>query len=120
MVTSGSEGRQDKISLFVEPTDRYWGNGGSKAHWALVSPPYGISEPVWDFQSVLLIASGNGITALAPYLRKIIRGYALRKGRTKAVHLVWQIEDIEMSKLFDQPTPGALTSRTQKIQWPGC
>jgi NAD(P)H-flavin reductase len=38
---------------------------------ALYSGPHGLSEPVDDYENVLLVASDSGIPAVIPYARKL-------------------------------------------------
>lgn len=42
---------------------------------ALYSGPYSLSEPVNDYENVLLIASDSGLSAVLPYARKLIHRY---------------------------------------------
>lgn len=55
------------------------------------SGPHGNSMPDWEFDSVLLFASGFGIATILPYLTKLGHGYKERKGRSKRIHLVWKV-----------------------------
>jgi NAD(P)H-flavin reductase len=101
-VTSWSEGEQNSLDLFIEPrgglTQRLLYH--SKTHYggppclALFSGPHGISAPVSDYETVLMISSGFGIAAQLPYLTQLIYGYNACKTRTRRVHLVWQLETI--------------------------
>jgi NAD(P)H-flavin reductase len=43
------------------------------------------------YESVLMVASGFGIAALLPYIKKLIHGYNTRVGRARQIHVVWQI-----------------------------
>lgn len=55
------------------------------------SGPHGSSMPDWEFDSVLLFASGFGIATILPYLTKLGHSYKQRKGRSKRIHLVWKV-----------------------------
>ncbi len=103
VVTSWSEGKQSSLDLFIEPrggltrellrhskTD----SDGSSSCLALFSGPHGISTPVGDYETVLMIASGFGIAAHLPYLKQLIYGYNACKTRTRRVHLVWQMQTL--------------------------
>jgi len=46
-----------------------------------------------EYESVLMVASGFGIAAFVPYLKKLLYGYNTRAVRAHRVHLVWQIEN---------------------------
>ena len=107
-VASWSDGKQDSLDLFIEPrggitrkllhhltpgTDGSQPRlDGSLPRLALFSGPHGISAPVGDYETVLMVASGSGIVAQLPYLKQLIYGYNARKSRTRRVHLVWQLE----------------------------
>ncbi|KAK7985501.1 hypothetical protein PG996_005258 [Apiospora saccharicola] len=105
MVTSWAEIAQYNIELFVEPrrgiTSKLLRNATldtnrSAYRTAFFSGPHGKSVPVWDFETVLLVATGFGIAAVLPYLRKLIRGYNLCRGRTRRIHLVWLVNNLEL------------------------
>lgn len=101
-VTSWSEGEQDYLDLFIEPRKGFTKKllTYSKLHHgggccpALFSGPHGISAPIGDYESVVLIASGFGIAAQLPHLKQLIYGYNACKTRTRRVHLVWQLGTI--------------------------
>lgn len=61
---------------------------------ALFSGPHGISAPVGEYESILMIASGFGMVALLPYLRQLIHGYQTRKACTRQIRVVWQVQRI--------------------------
>lgn len=59
----------------------------------LLEGPYGIAEPLWTFDEVLLIAGGSGITAMVPYiLDHIARTASSNKSsqtRVRGLTLIW-------------------------------
>ncbi|KAL7786013.1 ferric reductase like transmembrane component domain-containing protein [Trichoderma afarasin] len=59
----------------------------------LLEGPYGIAEPLWTFDEVLLIAGGSGITAMVPYiLDHIARTDSSNKSsqtRIRGLTLIW-------------------------------
>ncbi|KAJ4862477.1 ferric reductase like transmembrane component domain-containing protein [Trichoderma breve] len=59
----------------------------------LLEGPYGIAEPLWTFDEVLLIAGGSGITAMVPYiLDHIARTASSNKSsqtRIRGLTLIW-------------------------------
>jgi hypothetical protein len=61
---------------------------------AMFTGPHGTSEIVDGYETVLLVASGFGIAATIPYLKKMIHGYNTCTLHVRRVHLVWQIESI--------------------------
>jgi hypothetical protein len=107
-VASWSDGKQGSLDLFIEPRggmtqkllhhltlgtdDSQPRLDGSLPRLALFSGPHGISAPVGNYETVLMVASGSGIVAQLPYLKQLIYGYNARKSRTRRVHLVWQLE----------------------------
>lgn len=111
VVTNWADGKQDTLELFIQPrrglTRELFSHGtlderGSVPRLALFSGPHGISVPVGEYETVLMVATGFGIAAQLPYLRKLIHGYNNCKARTRRVHLVWQ-------KFRYWPSSGVLT-----------
>lgn len=45
-----------------------------------------------EHESIPMVASGFGIAAHLPYLKKLIYSYNTRAVRARRIHLVWQIE----------------------------
>lgn len=56
---------------------------------ALFTGPYGMSEDVSHYESVLVIASGFGIAVAVPYLKKMIYGYNTCTSQVRCLYLVW-------------------------------
>ena len=101
MITSWRPQRkQDTLGLLVQP-----GHGvsadlfrqvsavgdGAVSFLALYSGPHGVSAPVGDYESILLVASELGIAAVIPYIKKIIYSYNTCTSQIRRIHLVWQI-----------------------------
>ena len=61
---------------------------------AIFTGPHGTSEDVDQYESALLIASGFGVAATIPYLKKMIYGYNTCTLQIRRLHLLWQIESI--------------------------
>jgi hypothetical protein len=88
MVTSWGEGETNRLRLFVEPRNgwtkkllRYTRiNRDGTPCRALFTRPYGINIPTRDCGILLLVASGPGIVAQIPYLK--------RRSRAHRIHLV--------------------------------
>ncbi|PNP51817.1 hypothetical protein THARTR1_07586 [Trichoderma harzianum] len=59
----------------------------------LLEGPYGISEPLWASDEVLLIAGGSGITTMVPYILDHIARASTsdksRQTRTRGLTLIW-------------------------------
>jgi Ferric reductase NAD binding domain len=49
------------------------------------------------YENVLMVASGFGIAAQLPFLKKLIHGYNERRLHARRIHLVWQARDIGRS-----------------------
>ncbi|KAI8220114.1 hypothetical protein K4K55_011750 [Colletotrichum sp. SAR 10_96] len=61
---------------------------------AVFGGPHGMSIPVTDYDVVLMVASGYGIAAQLPYLKRLIYEFNSRKARTRRIHLLWKLETI--------------------------
>jgi NAD(P)H-flavin reductase len=103
VVTNWVEGKQVTLELFIQPrrglTRRLFSRGTLDARdsiprLALFTGPHGISIPVVEYETVLMVATGFGIAAQLPYLRQLIHGYQTCKARTRRVHLVWQLQSL--------------------------
>jgi predicted ferric reductase len=120
-VVSWSAGKQKHLDFLVEPrkgitrklfelsnTNRelrseaaateYVVTGGLKPHLAFISGPHGLSVPVGDYETVVMIASGFGIASQLPYLRQLIEGYRSCKTRNRRIRMVWLPETEGMSR----------------------
>ena len=103
VVTSWADEKQTSLDLFIEPrrglTRELLGHTGTAdSRLVLFGGPHGISAPVGEFESVVMIASGFGIAAHLPYLKQLIHGYSVRKVRARRIHLVWQLPNIGESR----------------------
>lgn len=99
MVTSWADGKQKSLDLFIEPRrgltrDLLSHTGAVGSRLVLFGGPHGISAPVGEYETILIIASDFGIAAHLPYLKQLIHGYNVRKVRARRIHLVWQLSDI--------------------------
>jgi hypothetical protein len=106
IVTSWAPSPQETLELFVQPrrglTSRYlsakpgvpFRTLKSGPFRALISGPHGISTPMSEYETVLMVATGFGIAAQLPHLSELIHGYNTSQTRTKRVHLVWQMPSL--------------------------
>jgi NAD(P)H-flavin reductase len=99
VVTNWVEGKQGTLELFVQPQKGLTRKLSSQGilntpRLVLFGGPYGISISVVEYETVLMFATGFGIAAQLPYLRKLIYGYQTCKTRTTRVHLVWQLQSL--------------------------
>ena len=62
---------------------------------ALVEGPYGHAKSFNSYGTVLLFASGVGITHQMPYVRDLVQGYAEGTVATKRIVLVWVVQDTQ-------------------------
>ncbi len=115
VVASCTDGEQMTLELLIGPqkglTSKFLRNSTNVSdsafadlRRALFNGPHGLSAPLAEFQTVLLVASGLGIATQLPYLRHLIRGYNDFQVRTRRIHLVWQLESL--GKQTGIPTPG--------------
>ncbi|KAK2005411.1 hypothetical protein LZ32DRAFT_696669 [Colletotrichum eremochloae] len=100
VVTSWAEAEQSIVDLFIKPRRGFtsslvrYSNERVVPRLALFSGPHGVSVPVWDYEAVLMVATDHGISAQAPYLKKLVYGYNHCRGRTRQIHLIWQVTDL--------------------------
>lgn len=99
VVISWAEHPQQTLELLIEPRQGFTRDLLSQAKnnqdpLALFSGPHGLSAPVDEFETVVMVATGWGIAAHVPYLNQLISGYNKHKVRARRVHLIWQIRDI--------------------------
>ncbi|KAH7113188.1 putative cell surface metalloreductase [Dendryphion nanum] len=104
-VTSWAEGKQDSLDLLIEPR----GGFTLQPRLALFTGPYGTSASVDRYETVVMVASGFGIAGQLPYLKKLIYGYNTCTTRTRRVHLVWQLETIDIGIAAQSYLNDALT-----------
>lgn len=69
----------------------------SRSYAVLFSGPHGLPVPVIDYGIVILAASGSGMLAQFPHLRRLIRGYDNFTSRTRRIRVVWQLEHLSTS-----------------------
>ncbi|KAK1613487.1 hypothetical protein BDP81DRAFT_336949 [Colletotrichum phormii] len=102
VVTSWAEAEQGIVDLFIEPRRGFISSLVRYSHeyavprLAFLSGPHGVSVPVWDYEAVLMVATGYGIVAQAPYLKKLVYGYNYSRGRTRQIYLIWQVANLDI------------------------
>lgn len=103
IVISFSPGKQGTLDLLVQPRSATSAALLHRARTeklkvvsirALFSGPHGISQSVANYETVLAIASGHGIVAVLPYMKKIIHGYNTSTTQARRLHFVWQVETL--------------------------
>lgn len=100
-VISWSRGKQKTFDLLVQPRQ---GLSKSFLHYAqaipdssvsflaLFSGPHGTGDDINHFETALVVASGFGIAAVIPFIKKMIYSYNTCTSQIRRVHLVWQVE----------------------------
>ena len=103
VVTSWAKGKQSSLDLFIEPRrgltrELLSHAGAADSRLVLFGGPHGISAPVREYETLVMVTSDFGIAAHLPYLKQLIHGYNTRKVRACRIHLVWQLSDISKSR----------------------
>lgn len=62
---------------------------GSKEMTALIEGPYGEREPVFDYNNVIFIAGGSGISAVLPYVQEFLHTRSTARASTTRIQIVW-------------------------------
>ncbi|KAL8330709.1 hypothetical protein RB593_001612 [Gaeumannomyces tritici] len=99
VVISCAEQAQKTLELFIEPRKGFtskllYHTNSPKVRTALISGPYGVSIPIINFDTILMVASGYGIAAQMPYLEKLL---ASGKGPLAYnIHVVWLISTLDI------------------------
>ena len=104
VVISWAENPQDHVDLFIEPRRGltrellyHAQNARAKHSPVMFSGPHGKSVCMDSYENILMVATGFGIAAQLPYLKRLIQGYNARQLCARRVHLVWQVRDISKS-----------------------
>ncbi|KAI6080158.1 ferric-chelate reductase [Hypoxylon rubiginosum] len=101
-VVSWSDTPQTSLDLFIEPRRGLtqdllrlaaYGPTTSLAIW---SGPHGKVLPVDRHENILLLATGFGIAAHLPYVKKLVYHHRARRTPVRRVHLVWQMDDFDI------------------------
>ena len=107
MITSWAPRKQNVLELFVQShrglTAKLRARAtleGSVSYTAFVLGPYGHTESVNQYESVLAVASGFGIAGVIPYLRQLLYGYNTSTSRVRRVHFVWQVATLGKNALL--------------------
>ncbi|KAI9715685.1 MAG: hypothetical protein M1812_005837 [Candelaria pacifica] len=104
VVISWADGPWNTLDLLVEPRKGLTrellhhakNDNIARSRLVLFSGPHGASVEMRDYKTVVMIASGFGIAAHLPYLRRLIHGYNSCEIRVHRIHLVWQVQDLEV------------------------
>ncbi|PVH67378.1 hypothetical protein DL98DRAFT_643971, partial [Cadophora sp. DSE1049] len=115
VVASWTGKRQTKLELVIEPR-RGWtkllqshashasGQSG-KLGRVIFTGPHGTAVPVANYEHIFMVASGYGIIAQLPLLERLVQGTLAREVRARRICLVWEIEDISESDIFQVNCP---------------
>ncbi|KAE8384350.1 hypothetical protein BDV23DRAFT_177125 [Aspergillus alliaceus] len=106
VITSWSKGKQDILDLLIQPHHGITADilhhvsaipEGSISFLALFSGPHRSSKDITYYKSALIVASGFSITAMIPFIKKMIYGYNMCTSQIHQVHLVWQVKTINIA-----------------------
>ncbi|RAK94827.1 ferric reductase family protein [Aspergillus ibericus CBS 121593] len=112
-VTSWSRHRQDVMELLVQPRHGLSADltrhalaalESSVSFLALFTGPHGTTEDVSQYESSLLIASGFGLAAVTPYIKKMIYGYNTSTLLVRRLHLILNVSIYVRSGLANDKT----------------
>lgn len=62
---------------------------GSREMTALIEGPYGKREPVFDYNNIIFIAGGSGISAVLPYVQEFLSTRSTAHSPATRIHVVW-------------------------------
>lgn len=91
LVVEPQRGLTQVLQNIVEQDDA---SIASNKYVAFYSGPHGYSEPMGEYGTVLMFASGAGIIAHLPYIKQLLHDGIHCKARTKRIHLVWQLQEL--------------------------
>ncbi|KAF4495426.1 hypothetical protein FAGAP_8435 [Fusarium agapanthi] len=75
---------------------------GLKSNIGLYMGPYGATIAMKGYETILLVATGLGVVAVAPYLQGLVHATRAREIRSAPVHLIWHIPSWKQSHaVFD-------------------
>ncbi|KAJ5787390.1 FAD-binding 8 [Penicillium paradoxum] len=95
---------EHKLIFYVRPYDGWTRRlrdqcrkaGGVTHPKLLLEGPYGHAEPVYSYNTVVIIVGGTGIAVAVPYLLDHIARVKEGKAQTSKIQLVWSIRQMEM------------------------
>ncbi|KUL81281.1 hypothetical protein ZTR_09810 [Talaromyces verruculosus] len=106
MVTSWSHSAQETLDILIQPRRGFSREllkharaapQGSASLRAFIIGPHGMSNKVDRYESVVLVANDFGIAAAIPYLKKLVYSYNTSASRTRRVHLVWEVDNLDIA-----------------------
>ncbi|KAL4862077.1 hypothetical protein BDV12DRAFT_203386 [Aspergillus spectabilis] len=109
VVTSWSADKQRTLHLYAESHQRKFG-----FKWLLerqaknrllhnltwFTGPHGTSEPVSQYETVLIVASNTGILAVKPYVEQLFHTVKQKISKTRRLHLVWQLSGLGVGDII--------------------
>jgi predicted ferric reductase len=69
-------------------------SGVSFSFPAFITGPHGVTEPVGQYETVVIMASGFGVATVLSYIKQLIYDYNTSTSRTRHVHFVWQLQTL--------------------------
>lgn len=89
---------------------------GSKEYTGFIEGPYGESHPVLDYNTILFIAGGSGISAVLPYMQEFLQSQSAGTKLTKRVHIIWAArQQAFVRDVLDRELASAATNPEVKL-----
>ncbi|PQK10246.1 hypothetical protein BB8028_0002g05700 [Beauveria bassiana] len=101
-VISWSEEPQEYLELFIQPVRGFTRDLMSLSAYgpttciALFSGPHGKQSHMHEYENVVMIATGFGIAAQFPHLKKLIHDHHVQRTNVRRIHLIWKIEALDV------------------------
>ncbi|KAL1969867.1 hypothetical protein VTN77DRAFT_7376 [Rasamsonia byssochlamydoides] len=83
----------------------------------LFSRPHGISAPIDQCRTIVMVASDFGMVSFLPYLRQLIYSYNTWKSPTRQIHVVWQLQKPKDGKAIRQERLNAILDDNKLGLW---
>ncbi|KAJ6004609.1 rerric reductase like transmembrane component [Penicillium herquei] len=104
MVTSWSPERQEVLELLVQSRKGLTStlrarvaSSGRVSLPALIDGPYGMTQAVDGFESVLVIATDFGIAGVISYMTKLVYGFNTGNSQVRRLRLVWEVHNLDIA-----------------------
>ncbi|CUS07177.1 unnamed protein product [Tuber aestivum] len=86
---------QNRVTLLIRPrggfTRRLLLYSGCRLH-GLVEGPFGTEHDLRPYGAIIMFASGVGIAAQVPYIRRVLEGHDTSQACTQSIALYWQLD----------------------------
>lgn len=105
-VTSWSKEPQSQLDLFIERGRGFTedlfnlSEYGPTTSIVLFSGPHGKQLPIHEYENIVMMATGFGIAAHLPYLKKLIHDHQCHQTPIRRIHLIWQMDKLGRVSLY--------------------